>query len=426
MNIMNRLAWRSLRKNRTRTLVTIIGIILSAAMFAAVATLGVSLLQYLVDITIYNTGDYFIRFDNATPEQVEAIENRDEISQLGMTKRSHGEGVFIYSGEDVRLVLFLLSNIDIAQGFHLESGRLPEKAGEIAIPAHSLWYLRAMGMQGELGEQLTLDVVPRYEDEHYYEQMPEFPIEDIPNFTWSYVIVGIVKNESSRLSDWSMEPMNFITVDDGTHPFHWARLFAKTADPMDAYTLESASLATICSVNTDLLNYYGASKYTNLNEMIYTVCAVLVVIILACSISLIYNAFSISLTERAKDFGLLSSVGATKKQLRRSVYFEALCLSAIGVPLGILCGYAGIAVTLYLIGDLVAGLLAGSIESGVEFAAVPSLPAFVCGGVVAVLTVLFSAWLPLKKAMKLDPISSIRQNGDYQIPKKAPKRPHFP
>ena len=418
MNIMNRLAWRSLRKNRTRTLVTIIGIILSAAMFAAVATLGVSLLQYLVDITIYNTGDYFIRFDNATPEQVEAIENRDEISQLGMTKTLG----YVNVGKEKQNQSYILSAIDenafAMRPIHLESGRLPEKAGEIAIPAHSLWYLRAMGMQGELGEQLTLDVVPRYEDEHYYEQMPEFPIEDIPNFTRSYVIVGIVENESSRLSDWSMEPMNFITVDDGTHPFHWARLFAKTADPMDAYTLESASLSNICSVNTDLLNYYGASKYTNLNEMIYTVCAVLVVIILACSISLIYNAFSISLTERAKDFGLLSSVGATKKQLRRSVYFEALCLSAIGVPLGILCGYAGIAVTLYLIGDLVAGLLAGSIESGVEFAAVPSLPAFVCGGVVAVLTVLFSAWLPLKKAMKLDPISSIRQNGDYQIPKK--------
>ena len=81
MNIMNRLAWRSLWKNRTRTLVTIVGIILSAAMFTAVATLGVSLRQYMVDITIYNTGDYFIRFDNATAEEVEAIQAREEISQ---------------------------------------------------------------------------------------------------------------------------------------------------------------------------------------------------------------------------------------------------------------------------------------------------------------------------------------------------------
>ena len=86
MNIMNRLAWRSLWKNRTRTLVTIVGIILSAAMFAAVATLGVSLRQYLVDITIYNTGNYFIRFDNATAEEVEAIQAREEISQLGIAR----------------------------------------------------------------------------------------------------------------------------------------------------------------------------------------------------------------------------------------------------------------------------------------------------------------------------------------------------
>ena len=417
MNIMNRLAWRSLWKNRTRTIVTIIGIILSAAMFTAVATLGVSLLQYLVDITIYNTGDYFIRFDNATPEQVEAIESREEISQLGMTKTLG----YVNVGTQEQNQSYILSAVDedafAMRPIHLESGRLPEKADEIAVPSHCLWYLRAMGMKGELGEQLTLDVVPRYEDEHYYEHMPEFPIEDIPNFTRSYVIVGIMENESSRMSEWGMEPMNFITFDDGTHPFHWARLFAKTADPMDAYALHDASLATICSVNAELLNYYGASKYTNLNEMIYTVCAVLVVIILACSISLIYNAFSISLTERAKDFGLLSSVGATKKQLRRSVYFEALALSIIGVPIGIFCGYLGIALTLYLTGDLITGLLTGSVQSGVVFRAVPSLPAFVCAGVVAVLTVLFSAWLPLKKAMKLDPIGAIRQNGDYRVPK---------
>ena len=418
MNIMNRLAWRSLWKNRTRTLVTIVGIILSAAMFAAVATLGVSLRQYLVDITIYNTGNYFIRFDNATAEEVEAIQAREEISRLGIAKTLG----YINAGTEEKNQSYILTALD-ASAFEmrtilLKKGRLPEAPGEIAVPEHCLWYLQAMGMAGELGETVSFDVVPRYEDEYYYDHMPEFPISDIPNFTESYVIVGILDSDSSRMSDWRMEPMNFITVDDGTHAFHWARLFAKTADPMDAYALQDASLANVCSVNTDLLNYYGASRYTNINDLIYTACAILMVIILACSVSLIYNAFSISLTERARDFGLLSSVGATKKQLRRSVYFEALTLSIIGVPLGILCGYFGIAVTLYFTGDLITGLMIGSLQSGVIFRAVPSLPAFCCAGVVAVVTVLISAWLPLKKAMKLDPISSIRQNGDYQIPKK--------
>ena len=144
MSIMNRLAWRSLWKNRTRTIVTIIGIILSAAMFTAVATLGVSLLQYLVDITIYNTGDYFIRFDDATPEQVEEIKNREEISQLGMTKTLG----YVNVGTEKQNQSYILSAIDenafAMRTIHLESGRLPEKADEIAIPAHSLWYLRSM------------------------------------------------------------------------------------------------------------------------------------------------------------------------------------------------------------------------------------------------------------------------------------------
>lgn len=419
MKIMHHLAWRSLWKNRTRTIVTIIGIVLSAAMFTAVATLGVSLLQYLVNITIYYSGDYFIRFDDATPEQVEVIEAREEISRLGITKTLGYANVGTEEENQAYILSALDENAFAMRPIHLTAGRLPEAPGEIAVPEHSLWYLQAMGMAGELGELLTLDVVPRYEDPHYYDHMPEFPMEDIPSFTKSFRIVGILENESSRLSDWSMEPMNFITVDDGSYAgFHWARLFAKTFDPMDAYALQDASLAAVCSVNTELLNYYGASKYTNLNDMIYTICAVLMLIILTGSVSLICNAFSISLSERAKDFGILSSVGATRRQLRRSIYVEALILSAIGVPFGILAGFGGIWLTLHLIGDLVTGLFTGSVQSGVVFRAVPSLPAFVCAGAVSVLTVLISAWLPLRKAMKLDPIGSIRQTGDYQIPRK--------
>ena len=418
MHIMIRLAWRSLWKNRTRPLVTVVGIILSAAMFTAVATLGVSLRQYMVDITIYNTGDYFIRFDNATAEEVEAIQAREEISRLGIAKTLGYVNVGTEEKNQSYILTALDENAFDMRTILVKKGRLPDAPDEIAVPEHCLWYLQAMGMAGELGETVSLDVVPRYEDEYYYDHMPEFPISDIPSYTESYVIVGILDSDSSRMSDWRMEPMNFITVDDGTHAFHWARLFAKTADPMDAYALQDASLSAVCSVNTNLLNYYGASRYTNINDLIYTVCAILMVIILACSVSLIYNAFSISLTERARDFGLLSSVGATKKQLRRSVYFEAMSLSVIGVPLGILCGYFGIAVTLFFTGDLITGLMIGSLQSGVIFRAVPALPAFCCAGVVAVVTVLISAWLPLKKAMKLDPISSIRQNGDYQIPKK--------
>lgn len=419
MNIMNRLAWRSMWKNKTRTVVTIIGILLSAAMFTAVVTLGVSLLQYLIGITVYIDGDYFIRFDYVTEQQLEGIEAREEISQLGIAKTVGYAKLGTEEANQSYCVTALDENTLEIKTIYLLEGRLPRIADEIAVPEHALYYLSTSGNGSELGDILTIDVVPEYVDEHYFEHMVEFPAASVPAFTRSYVIVGILENESSRLTEWSMEPMNLLTMDDGSYPgFQWSRCYAKTTDPMDAYALQDLALSTVCSVNTNLLNYYGASKYTNINEMIYTVCAVLMAIILVGSVSLIYNAFSISLSERSRDFGLLSSIGATKRQLRRSVYFEALCLSAIAVPIGILCGYFGIDVTLWLTGDLISGLLAGGIESGITFVAVPSLPAFFCAGIVAVLTVLISAWLPLRRAMKLDPIRSIRQAGDYQVPKR--------
>ena len=134
MNMMNRLAWRALWKNRTRTLVTIVGIILSAAMFAAVATLGVSLRQYLVDITIYNTGDYFIRFDNVTAEEVEAIQAREELSQLGIAKPLGYVNVGTEEKNQSYILTALDENAFDMRTILLKKGRLPEAPDEIAVP----------------------------------------------------------------------------------------------------------------------------------------------------------------------------------------------------------------------------------------------------------------------------------------------------
>ena len=175
------------------------------------------------------------------------------------------------------------------------------------------------------------------------------------------------------------------------------------------------------SLNGELLALYGASKYINYNHFLYAICVVLAGIIMVGSVSLIYNAFSISVSERTKQFGLLSSMGATRKQLRRSVYFEAFALSAIAVPFGIVFGYAGIAVTLYLIRDLLQGILPGAVNGGVVLRAVPSLPAFLCAGLVTVFTTFLSALIPARRGTRVDPIAAIRQTQDYKIPKRMSK-----
>ena len=124
--------------------------------------------------------------------------------------------------------------------------------------------------------------------------------------------------------------------------------------------------------------------------------------------SLIYSAFSISVSERTRQFGLLRSVGATRGQLRRSVLYEAGVISAIGIPLGILCGMGGMAVTLHFIGGMFQGMMAAEIPMRfrVSWASVG------ISAVIALVTVLISVWIPAKRATRVTALEAIRQNQD--------------
>ena len=68
-------------------------------------------------------------------------------------------------------------------------------------------------------------------------------------------------------------------------------------------------------------------------------------VIIIGSVALIYNAFAISVSERARHLGMLSSIGATKKQKRNSVFFEGAVIGTVSIPIGILAGLAGIGIT---------------------------------------------------------------------------------
>lgn len=420
MNIMNRVTWRAMWRNKVRTLVTIAGIILSAAMFAAVTTLGVSLVDYLIRAQVYNSGDYFVQFDYSTDDQLAALRQEGSAAKIGDLK-TLGYTTFQLTSEnghtsdETCIVAAGDENFFDMVTIHLEEGRLPEKEGEIVITRNIYWYLKEAGLPCEVGEIVTLDVVPEYIDEYL-----ELPSAGGRAFTKSYMIVGI-SEYFVTLSDQSLDLSHLFTYAQPEDTALWHRLFVKTSPATAAHDIHGREYGMASTTNSQLLNLYGASKYVNYNHFIYAICAALMVIILVGSVSLIYNAFSISVSERTKQFGLLTSVGATKKQLRRSVYFEALALSAIGVPIGLFCGYAGIAVTLHLTRDLISGLLAGTVEGGIELGAVASAPAFLCAGVVSTLTVLLSAWIPARRATKVSPIAAIRQAQDYRLPKKEVK-----
>lgn len=419
MNILSKVTWKGMWKNRTRTIVTIFGIILSAAMFMAVTTLGYSLWDYLIRTEIHNSGDYFLRFDYTTSEHLDSLSADDRTSRLGTL------GILGYTTFELQQREDYVSRETCAvaagdQAFYdmvsirMEKGRLPQSSNEIVITENIYHYLKDAGQPCEIGETVTLNIIPEYAE---YEGEIPLPA-DGEAFTKSYTIVGISAT-FVRLNDLDLYLSHLFTFADAGDSPLWYRLYLKTHNPRDAYPVMREMPEGIAgSTNDSLLEYYGVTQYANYNAMITLICGVLAAIIMVGSVSLIYNAFSISVSERTKQFGLLSSVGATRKQIRGAVFTEAVLLSGIGIPLGILSGYVGIAITLNILSGRINTLLS---TSGGTIFLEPKLSwlAAVIAAAIALFTVLISAAIPAGRATKISPIDAIRQKNDYSVPKKT-------
>ncbi len=419
MNILSKVTWMGMWKNKTRTVVTIIGIILSAAMFMAVTTLGYSLWDYMLQSEIYDSGDYFLQFHYTSTEHLNSLSTDSRINKTGSL------GILGYSTFSLQTKEDYSSEETCAvaagdQAFYdmvtirLEEGRLPQNSDEIVITRNIYHYLKDAGRPCEIGDTVELNVVPKYEE--YGGDIP-LPAEG-DAFTKTYTIVGISET-FVRLDDMGLYLSHLFTYADAQDTPLWYRVYLKTRIPKDAYTIMREMPEGIAGATNDsLLGYYGATRYNNYNTMITLICAVLAAIIMVGSVSLIYNAFSISVSERTKQFGLLSSIGATSKQVRRAVFSEAMLLSAVGIPLGLLCGYAGIAITLNILSARIRTLLDTG-DGTIFLEPKLSLLALTVAAGIAFITVLISAAIPARRATKISPIDAIRQKNDYSVPKKT-------
>lgn len=427
MNIFQKVTLQSLKKNKTRTIVTIIGIILSAAMICAVTTFVSSMQNYALEYAIYNEGDWHGAVYNAQWQDLEDINTTGKIEDsaygqlLGYARidsvNEYKPYMFVIGGEEDFFEIMPV---------HLISGRLPINSAEILIPEHlstngGLTYKPGDTVTLELGDRL-LDGYSLWQNTPCYtydwQTNDEILNEEIiaVREIRTYTVVGIY--ERPNFEDLTAPGYTALTVPDKEFTRE-ARfdLYFKMENASDIYEFMS-SIDLGGTQNTDVLLYSGVSQYGSFSEMLTGLAAIVIGLIMFGSISLIYNAFSISVSERTKQFGLLSSIGATKKQLKKMVLFEALTVSAIGIPLGILVGIGGIGVTLLLIGNKFATML-GDYDAPMRICV--SWQAVVIAVLVALVTVLISAWVPSKRATKVSAVEAIRQNADIQSANKPVK-----
>ncbi len=419
MNILNKVTLKILGKNKTRTAVTIIGIILSAAMITAVTT-GVSSFQKLfIDIEIEQSGDWYGKAVSVDSNKLDFVKNDKHVkdyaylSDVGYSKLENSQNEqrpYLYIGG-------MSDNFKDVIPVNITNGRMPKSADEIIIPESV--YANA-GVKYKLNDKLTLSVGERQLSGRKLIQKNQYlPDEEkfVEKGTKTYTVVGFY--ERSSFEPYEAAGYTALTIEDKDNVTSYD-IFIKTDNAKGIYDYMKLNFKG-CNLeyNKGLLRAMLSSNEEQLYKMLYSVAAVLILIIVFGSISLIYNAFSMSVSERTKQIGLLSSIGATKKQLTKSVLFEALFLSGIGIPVGILSGMGGLAVTFRLTQGLLKNLANGN--TVVKLSLSVTWVAIAAAAGIGLVTVLISALLPARRATKMSAIEAIRQSNDIKIKGKKVK-----
>jgi putative ABC transport system permease protein len=430
MNIINKLTLRHLKENKRRTLVTIIGVIISVSMIMAVSTLGVSFLDIMKRQSIADNGEWHVQYGDVTAEQIDAIAKDEATDKLILTEDS-GYAKLEEAKVEERPYLFLKKyNGQGLNQFPIEliEGSLPSAENEVVISDH---IEKDAGVEYEIGDQVTLDIGtrlmpgesqalgqtdPLQRDENGV--MEELTIETTETFkvtgiierpswepTWSpgYTVLGYVDQDSLKKSD-KVNAVVVLNKVDGS-------LFEHAQNLAERNGIEKVGF------NTELLRYYGVTNDDNLRFTLFSLLAIIMAVIIIGSVSLIYNAFAISVSERARHLGMLSSVGATKKQKRNSVFFEGAAIGAVSIPLGLLAGIGGIAATFWFINSYIDGAL--GISEKLQVVVTPSSVLVSC--LISVVTIFISTYIPARKASKISAIDAIRQTQDIKLSSKTVK-----
>ena len=425
MNVFNKVTLQSLKKNRTRTIVTIIGIILSAAMICAVTTFVSSVQNYALESGIYYHGNWHGNSQNAQFKVYEKISNSKEVEQaIYLQQLGYAEAKG--SINEYKPYIYLLGaskNAEDMVPIHITKGNYPTSVKEILIPEH----LKSNGdVHYKIGDTITLDLGDRMIDGDTLTQMNplmthgddgeklELVEELVVKESRTYKVVGFY--ERPRFENFSAPGFTAITLaDENPSSDYRYEIYFRMNNPKDIYDFMDDNHIE-GNLNNTVLMYMGVTKYDGFNTMLYSMAAIVIGLIMFGSVSLIYNAFAISVSERTKQFGLLSSIGATKKQLRKMVFFEAFSVGIIGVPIGVISGIAGISITLMLIGNKFK-----SLGMPLAMKVYVSPVSVIAAVIIAFITVIISAWIPSRRAVKVSAVEAIRQNNDIKMKNKKVK-----
>ena len=454
MNLLKKLTIKNLKLNKKRTIVTIIGIMLSVALITAVATMYASGLKSLIVYEKYVKGDFHVEFMDVPSDDVKTIKNNNGVENVYLTQeigyaplkdsKNSGKPYAYVMGFDKGA----LENLSI----RLTSGRLPQNEDEIIIPTH----LKTNGrMDIENNKEITLEVGERVSDTYKLNQNVGYDADNekiINTKQKTYKIVGVYERSATNIEPYIAPGYTFISYIDDTNFTGNVNVYAKYNKVGSKNHIKVT--ADIIGVNAEFLDKFYYGSYDNEEELInireeldktryeidingylialetdpisnsgignlgYVVIVVCIIIVFT-SVFCIKNSFDISITEKIKQYGMLRSIGATKKQIKNNVFYEATILGLIGIPLGLLLGF----IASYILIIVCNILLKDSLTDGLNMVLSYSVISYIVAILLGIITIYLSALKSARKASKISPIDSIRNSANIKLNCKKLKVP---
>ncbi len=457
MNLLNRLTIKNFKLNQKRTIVTIIGIILSIAMLTAVASMFFSARASLIVYQMEQKGNHHYAFFDVQVEDLQKFDQNRKIEQFSVAENL---GYAKLDGIQNEYKPYVFVKGLSEDGFEtlsvkVEEGRLPKNEHEIVVPSH---LETNGGVEFQVGDKLTLEIGTRMSDGYVMTQQQTYSLEIseeiVDTEKHEYEIVGIIhrlamevepytapgytmltyteremiSNDSDVYLRYNKEHLkNHLTLTAGIlgvdeeafELYHSDELWTLSGNQIDEITNEVERGRYGYAQNQNLIMLETGIVKDSTLQFLALAALIVVAIIIFTSVYCIKNSFDISITEKIRQYGMLASIGATKTQIKRNVYHEAFILGAVGLPLGILSGlfasYVLMEISDYLIGS----------NLGFELQFAFSWMTILLGAILGILTIFLSARSSAVKASKIAPIQAIRNSEDIKIKAKQVKTPKW-
>ena len=438
MNILKQIAIKNLKLNKKRTISTIIGIVLSCSLICAVAAMCTSFQETLIQNAINESGYYHLKISNVTDEDVKTLKNNRDIESV-KTIYEIGYGKLENCQNENKPYLNLYSmNKTLFDDlkFNLIEGRFPTNNNEVIISEH---IINNGKVKYQIGDKINIDVGKRTTlddmDILYKNPYNENDEKLVNTENYEFTIVGIIKRPDYSFESYSNPGYTIISTDINKEnkrayitlkkPKEYQKSISEILGAKDyedlrrLKNLEELKYENF-DINTELLRWEAFAFEDSTVTMIYTVAGVVIFIIIFTSIFCIRNSFAIATTEKMKMYGMLSSIGATKKQIKKNVISECLALGVVGIPLGIVSGIFAVYVLMAIVNQLLGKYLLGHVDGIIVKV---SFEAIILTIILGTITIYLSALHSAKRASRVSPIEALKGSNDIKIKSKKLRVP---